>query len=312
MPPGNGYPPPQPNRHGQLPASVATLALVAAAACSRPMVPAAPSEPSRSRSTEHALANSVDIPAPAPAETVEPASYSHTAAASHCDGEDTNAPCDDGMDHHELNAFGLKCFEKPARDVAPCSGEPESDPLEYLYGCTDESDEEVIPFIHRHPIQFTRSGFAVVQQRFCGTQGGWYYVDAKYEQKFEAVTVEAAPDSQALADPSGASTKFLDVVRFKEDGKIGYLDLRNGAVVSPRFDSAFMFSNGTALVCEGCHPERWAQCAPPEAHCTGEAYLIDEKGQRLGQTPEKYHHEYWWCRRNPGKPYTPPHDTACD
>ncbi len=54
-----------------------------------------------------------------------------------------------------------------------------------LYGCNRKGGGEVIPFIHSEPIQFIPSGFALVAEVVRGDlrQGGYFYVDARYEQK---------------------------------------------------------------------------------------------------------------------------------
>lgn len=99
----------------------------------------------------------------------------------------------------------------------------------------------------------------------------------------------------------------LNVVRYRKGEKIGFLDLRSGIVTGPSFDSALSFydGNGRTLVCEDCDPRRWDVCAPPEAHCTGTAYLIDEQGKKLTEKPAERYAEYWWCKRHPGKRFGP-------
>lgn len=224
-------------------------------------------------------------------------------------------------------SLGLVCFGKDARYFCPRDDGPacrdrvrvlvdeSGEPLEQqfrggrlcssrqlLYGCNRKGGGEVIPFIHVHPIEFTASGFALVGEEYREDrqQGGYFYVDSRYEQKFEALTLDGIPEPWLP----------LNVVRYRKDGKIGFLDLRSGIVTPPFFNSAFSFNGGKGrtLVCEDCHPERWGVCPPPEAQCSGTAYLIDEQGKRLKEKPSEDYKEYWWCKRRPGKRLE---DSAC-
>ncbi len=228
------------------------------------------------------------------------------------------------------DSVGLVCFAKPARYVCPrddgsaCHdrfrvlvGE-NGEPLEQrfhqsrlcngassLYGCNRKGGGEVIPFIHSEPIEFTPSGFALVAEEFREDthQGGYFYVDSRYEQKVEALTIEGVAESLLP----------LSVVRYRKDGKIGFLDLRSGKITDPIFNAAFSFyaSGGRTLVCEDCDPKRWEECAPPEAQCSGTAYLIDERGKRLREKPSEHYAEYWWCKRHRGQRFKPPGED-CD
>jgi hypothetical protein len=220
----------------------------------------------------------------------------------------------------ENERLGLVCFGKAARYICPrsdgsaCRGRlrvlvnESGEPLEQrfrqgrlcsentmLYGCKSNSGSETIPFIHTNPIEFTASGLALVgeEHRDDAQQGGYFYVDSRYDQKLEALTVDGIPEPWLP----------LNVVRYRKEGKIGFLDLRNGIITGPVFNSAFSFyqSQGRTLVCKDCHPMRWDACAPPEAQCTGTAYLINEHGKRLLEKPSEHYAEYWWCERRPGE-----------
>jgi hypothetical protein len=169
-----------------------------------------------------------------------------------------------------------------------------------LHGCNRKDGTEVIPFIHSYPIEFTPSGYALVVEEYRkdAQQGGYFYVDARYEEKLEASNIEGIPEPWLP----------LDVVQYRKGGKIGFLDLRRGKVTGPIFNGAFSFSDGDGrtLVCEDCRPGRWDACAPVEAQCTGTAYLIDQGGKRLKEKPAESYAEYWWCRRHPGQRFVPP------
>ena len=217
-------------------------------------------------------------------------------------------------------SLGLVCFGKAARYFCPRDDGPacrdrfrvlvaeSGEPLEQkfrqgrlcsgataLYGCNRKGGGEIIPFIHSNPIEFTSSGFALVAEepRADIGQGGYFYVDSRYEEKLEALMIEGIPEPWLP----------LNVVRYRKDGKIGFLDLRSGKVTRPIFNSAFSFydGNGRALVCEDCHPMRWDECAPPAAQCSGTAYLIDERGKKLKEKPSERYAEYWRCKRRPGE-----------
>jgi hypothetical protein len=174
-----------------------------------------------------------------------------------------------------------------------------------LYGCNRKGGGEVIPFIHSAPIEFTPSGFALVAEEYREDtgQGGYFYVDSRYEQKTEALTIDGIPEPWLP----------LNVVRYRKDGKIGFLDLMRGKITGPIFGSAFSFyeSEGRTLVCEDCHPKRWDVCPPPEAQCSGTAYLIDELGRRLREKPGERYIEYWWCKK-PRNERLAPLDSSCD
>lgn len=229
--------------------------------------------------------------------------------------------------------FGLTCGGRPARYVCPIKGragcfqrflvpvDEKGEPLDErfrdnylcgegeLHGCTDAHGREVIPFIHSTPILFTASGYALVkEERLPGErQGEYFYINARYEQRLKAMTVDCIPEPWLP----------LEVVRYEVGGKIGFLNLNSGMVTPPRFDAAYSFygvagePTGRTLVCVGCDPQRWTQCAPPEAHCTGTAFMIDEHGNRLDRQPDEEFVEYWWCKRNPGKKFVPEPEGFC-
>ena len=230
----------------------------------------------------------------------------------------------------ENEKLGLVCFGKPARYFCPrddgprCgerflvlvdeSGEPLEEQFRHgrlcnrkklLYGCNRKDGNEFIPFIHTQRIEFTPSGFALMAEEYRSDkqQGGYFYADSRYDQKLEAATIDCIPEPLLP----------LNTVRYEKDGKIGFLDLRKGIVTPPMFNGAYSFWNGQGrtLVCEDCHPMRWSLCAPPEAQCTGTAYLIDEQGRRIREKPSEEYVEYWRCKRRPGEKLDLRNDSAC-
>lgn len=159
------------------------------------------------------------------------------------------------------------------------------------HGCVDAEGTVVIPFVHEHPVEFSASGFALCMI----SDEGWFYVDTSYGRRLKAMTVEGMPDEIYL-QVSGR-TGF---VRFREDGKLGYLDPERGVVIPARYDNGYLFDGGKALVCVGCHPMRWSAAELPEAMCTGEAFIIDEQGRRLDEEPA-----LWDCQRVEAEPEHP-------
>jgi hypothetical protein len=255
-------------------------------------------------------------------QALEPTECKPIASAAHDPGA--------VVSESENERLGLVCSAKAARYVCPrddgrdCRDrfrvlvDEKGEPLEQqfrrshwcigtpvLYGCNRKGGGEVIPFIHSEPIEFTPSGFALVAEEYREDtqQGGYFYVDSHYEQKLEALTIDGIPEPWLP----------LSVVRYRKDGKIGFLNLRSGKITDSIFKGAFSFyeSSGRTLVCEDCQPKRWDVCAPPEAQCSGTAYLIDERGKRLSEKPSERYAEYWWCKRHRGEKFQPPGD-SCD
>jgi len=305
-------------------------AWVAGMACSQPSIhTAAPVLP-----TAAPTADSRRSPGKGTRAVAAPSSLAATPQppeASECDPVDDSARYAGEVASYAANdSLGLVCFGKAARYVCPrddgsaCRDrfrvlvDENGEPLEQqfresrlctggdkLYGCARKGGGEVIPFIHREPIEFTPSGFALVAEEYRDDtgQGGYFYVDSRYEQKAEALTIEGLPEPLLP----------LGVVRYRKDGKIGFLDLRSGNVTGPIFNAAIGFykGEGRTLVCEDCDPKRWDECAPSAARCTGTAYLIDERGRRLRDKPSEHYAEYWWCKRHPGQRFPRPGD-SCD
>lgn len=86
---------------------------------------------------------------------------------------------------------------------------------------------------------------------------GWHYV---------------RPDGavlSVLAWDNGPDAFSEDRVRIRRDGKIGYADRRFRTVIAPRFDFAWPFEHGRALVCVGCRPEPGAAAHAAHARITG-------------------------------------------
>lgn len=232
----------------------------------------------------------------------------------------------------EANAtVGLRCYSKPARRNCPDEledlvvfvvdelGVPLDEEYEgvpvcgktVLYGCDNDAGNEVVPFIHdqnfgTYPFKFGKAGFALASEALFPAKGrgGFYYIDKTYSKRLEAISPEAVPDIWALA--SSEPLEFVSIGRYREHGRVGYLSLDDGIITPAKFGSALSFLGrdgmlSQTMVCEDCHPERWMYCPPIEAHCSGDAYLIDRSGKRLRITPPKEYGEYWWCKEHSGR-----------
>jgi len=212
-----------------------------------------------------------------------------------------------------VNDVGLRCYGKHVGTKT-------------LHGCDDAQGREVVPFIHRtefgkFPAMFFRSGFALVQEEpDLGEKCpyGWYYIDSTYSRKLAALGLEGVPD--IWLPESERSQELLRIGRYRENGRVGFLDIDRGIITEAKFGAALSFHGGDealneTLVCEGCHPARWSICPPPEAYCTGTAYLIDRSGKRLKKEPGRGYEEYWWCKKHPGRKDVPieiKNTSACD
>jgi hypothetical protein len=134
-------------------------------------------------------------------------------------------------------------------------------------GCVDNQGRIVIPFIYSKVTYFAESGVALALLR----DKGWVYIDTKNRTIGKAETLDGMPDEV-----------FGGYARFRAaNGKIGYLDRNRRITIPAQYDGAFPFRNCTALVCVGCHPQRWDASTPEAAACTGKAFVINEAGARI-------------------------------
>lgn len=160
---------------------------------------------------------------------------------------------------------GLLCADRPAEAQQLADG------ISRVWGCTDKHGRIVIPFVYSRsddePFYFAESGLALVVL----PDEGWLYIDVTNRKLGQALTMDAMPDEE-----------FGGYARFKTPhGKIGFLDQNRRVAIPARYDAAFPFARCTAQVCVGCHPDRWAKHGAEEAECTGEAFIIDQSGQRM-------------------------------
>jgi hypothetical protein len=159
----------------------------------------------------------------------------------------------------ELNGrHGLLCSERLAR-----------------VGCVDRRGHVAIPFIYSEVTYFAASGVALALL----PGKGWVYIDTKNRTIGKAETLDAIPD-----ELFGGHARFRAA-----NGKVGYLDRNRRIAIPAQYDSALPFRSCKALVCVGCHPQRWDASVPEGAACTGEAFIIDESGAKL----ERYSGTDW-------------------
>lgn len=86
--------------------------------------------------------------------------------------------------------------------------------------------------------EFTSDGTAPVLDK-----DGWAYIDRQGKIIVRPLLVDNGPDYFAEG-----------LVRFREQGRIGFIDTRGRIVIKPRFTYAAPFSGGLAAVCLGCTP----------------------------------------------------------
>jgi hypothetical protein len=134
-------------------------------------------------------------------------------------------------------------------------------------GCVDDKGRIAIPFVYSKVTYFAESGVALALL----PDKGWVYIDTKNRTIGKAETLDGMPD-----EVFGGHARFRAV-----NGKIGYLDRNRRITIPAQYDGAMPFRNCTALVCVGCHPQRWDASTPEGAACTGKAFVIDESGARV-------------------------------
>lgn len=104
------------------------------------------------------------------------------------------------------------------------------------WGYKDENGKTVLLPIYLFALDFNKAGTTAVF-----TDSGWVYIDKKGAVLFSV-----------LAFDNGADYLSCGLSRFTENGKIGYFNESGRIVISPLFDFAFPFKNGSALVCSEC------------------------------------------------------------
>jgi hypothetical protein len=97
---------------------------------------------------------------------------------------------------------------------------------------------------------------------------GWYYVD------------RAGRSVRVLAWDNGPDPFAEGLARVERDGKIGFVDRNFAVVIAPRYDFAWPFDGGRAMVCVGCAAEHSEEGEHP-AVVGGHWGFIDRAGREV-------------------------------
>ena len=129
----------------------------------------------------------------------------------------------------------------------------------------DSEGKIVIPFEFISGSPFSSAGISVVLH----PDKGFYYIDATGQFLYAAAPFDNAPDPVVAGR-----------ARFKQDGKVGFLNEDFTIAIPARYDSAMQFQDGSARVCVGCDPRVWNKDAP-ENLATGRVFHIDKQGNEV-------------------------------
>jgi len=135
-----------------------------------------------------------------------------------------------------------------------------------FWGYKDARGNVVIPARYSMAERFSSYGIAAI----C-CDPGWAYIDGKGRVVVRPFLFDNAPD------------EFRDgLARFVEGGKFGFFDQRGRIVIPAKFDFADRFTNGRAVVCQGCQRmqdgEHWSVVG-------GTRFYIDKKGGVIKERP---------------------------
>ncbi|MBM9502452.1 WG repeat-containing protein [Leptospira sp. 201903071] len=127
------------------------------------------------------------------------------------------------------------------------------------YGFKDRKGNVVIEAQYSFSYDFDENGIA-----FVFGDGGWSCIDEKNRVLLNPFLYDNGPDP------------FVeDFARFKENNKIGFYDPHCKKIIPARFDFAFPFEEGFAVVCLRCKSVKLGEHSKIEG---GEYGLIDKKG----------------------------------
>jgi hypothetical protein len=104
------------------------------------------------------------------------------------------------------------------------------------WGYQDNAGKVVISPRYQIAREFSREGMAAVVD-----DQGWAYIDEAGRTVIRPLVLDNGPDY------------FRDgVARFSRNGKVGFFDARGKVVIQPVYAYAMPFSEGRAVVCDGC------------------------------------------------------------
>lgn len=112
--------------------------------------------------------------------------------------------------------------------------------LDNRWGYKDADGNVVIPAVYLFANDFNQSGTTAVF-----TDSGWVYINSSGSSLLTVLDVDNQPD------------KFSNgLARFVEQNKIGYFDESGSVIITPLYDFASSFEDGSALVCSECLVEK--------------------------------------------------------
>ncbi|MBL0955105.1 MAG: WG repeat-containing protein [Leptospira sp.] len=129
-----------------------------------------------------------------------------------------------------------------------------------LYGFKDKKGKVVIKPQYEQTMEFTKSGVA-----FVVSKNKWVCINTKNQLLLESFLYDNGPDYIVESR-----------ARYVEEGKMGFHNERCQKVIEAKYDFAYPFENGYAIVCNGC------QLIPEGEHKRIEGGLfglIDKKGK---------------------------------
>lgn len=114
--------------------------------------------------------------------------------------------------------------------------------------------------------EFNKHGIA-----FIVTQKGWVAVNRKKEILYYPFIYDNGPDPETEG-----------MIRFKENGKIGFADAKGKKLIPAKFDYAGQFEKGKAEYCIGCKEIKMGEHSMMDRK-TGEWGIINKKGKKISE-----------------------------
>ena len=126
---------------------------------------------------------------------------------------------------------------------------------------TDASGHLTVPPRHVHSLKFDKYGLATVWT------SGFYYVTRDGRM------------ARVLPFDNGADYFVGGLARTEVRGKVGFIDRKLRVVIPPRYDFAFPFNGGTAVVCNGC--KETSDGGEHKSMVGGQWSIIDRHGREI-------------------------------
>ncbi|MCW7460758.1 WG repeat-containing protein [Leptospira limi] len=129
-----------------------------------------------------------------------------------------------------------------------------------LFGFKDKKGNVIIKPQYEQAMEFTKSGVA-----FVVSKNKWICINTKNQFLLETFLYDNGPDYIVGS-----------LARYVEEGKMGFHNERCQKAIEAKFDFAYPFENGNAIVCNGC------QLQPDGEHkriVGGKYGIINKKGK---------------------------------